>query len=82
MEFEWDPAKARANEANHGIDFEEALTVFWDPLARIFDDEEHSEVRTAGDHYWAFARTASPSRMLHDAWNKDSTDQRTKSNAS
>ena len=43
LEFEWDPRKARANEINHGIHFEEALTVFSDPLARIFDDEEHSE---------------------------------------
>lgn len=42
LEFEWDPAKAR-NEVSHGIDFEEAITVFRDPLARIFDDEEHSE---------------------------------------
>ena len=43
LEFEWDPKKAEANRARHGIDFEEALTVFRDPLARIFDDEEHSE---------------------------------------
>jgi uncharacterized DUF497 family protein len=42
LEFEWDPKKAQANRAHHGIDFEEALTVFRDPLARIFDDEEHS----------------------------------------
>lgn len=43
LEFEWDPKKAEANYACHGIDFEEALTVFRDPLARIFEDEEHSE---------------------------------------
>ncbi len=42
IEFEWDPKKAKANHAHHGIDFEEALTVFRDPLARIFEDEEHS----------------------------------------
>jgi uncharacterized protein len=42
LEFEWDPRKARANEVSHGIGFEEALTVFRDPLARIFDDKEHS----------------------------------------
>jgi len=42
LEFEWDPKKAKANHARHGIDFEEALTVFRDPLARIFEDEEHS----------------------------------------
>jgi hypothetical protein len=43
LEFEWDPKKAKANHAHHGIDFEEALTVFRDPLARIFGDEEHSD---------------------------------------
>jgi len=43
LEFEWDPKKAKANHARHGIDFEEALTVFRDRLARIFDDEEHSD---------------------------------------
>jgi uncharacterized DUF497 family protein len=43
LEFEWDPKKAEANRAHHGIDFEEALTVFRDPLARIFEDEEHSK---------------------------------------
>ena len=42
LEFEWDAKKAEANRAHHGIDFEEALTVFRDPLARIFEDEEHS----------------------------------------
>jgi hypothetical protein len=43
LEFEWDAKKAEANYADHGIDFEEALTVFRDPLARIFEDEEHSK---------------------------------------
>ena len=42
LEFEWDAKKAEANRAIHGIDFEEALTVFRDPLARIFEDDEHS----------------------------------------
>jgi hypothetical protein len=43
-EFEWNHHKARSNVVKHGISFEEALTVFEDPLARIFDDEEHSIV--------------------------------------
>lgn len=41
-EFEWDATNARANLKKHGIAFEEALTVFADPLARIFDDPDHS----------------------------------------
>ena len=42
-EFEWDGAKADANIRKHGVAFEEALTVFADPLARIFDDPDHSD---------------------------------------
>jgi len=42
LDFEWDPKKASANVKNHGVSFEEAVTVFSDPLARIFDDEDHS----------------------------------------
>lgn len=42
LEFEWDPAKAEANVKKHRVSFEEALTVFADPLARIFDDPDHS----------------------------------------
>ena len=42
MEFEWDEAKAAANLKKHGVGFEEAKTVFDNPLAVIFDDEAHS----------------------------------------
>jgi uncharacterized DUF497 family protein len=42
LRFEWDLSKAAANEAKHGVSFEEALPVFSDPLARIFDDPDHS----------------------------------------
>ena len=40
--FEWGPAKAAANLLQHGVSFEEAATVFRDPLAKIHDDPEHS----------------------------------------
>ena len=42
MQFEWDPRKAASNLSKHGVAFEEALAVFGGPLARIFDDEDHS----------------------------------------
>jgi len=42
LEFEWDPAKPEKNSRDHGVTFEEAATAFSDPLARIFDDPEHS----------------------------------------
>ncbi len=41
--FEWDPAKAAANVEKHGVWFEEAVTVFQDPLARVHPDPNHSE---------------------------------------
>ncbi len=42
LEFEWDPRKDRSNNRKHGIGFAEAMSVFSNPLARIFPDEEHS----------------------------------------
>jgi len=39
LRFEWDPNKAETNLAKHEVSFEEAMTVFADPLARIFPDE-------------------------------------------
>jgi uncharacterized protein len=43
LQFEWDSKKAEANKVKHGVSFEEAITVFADALARIFDDPKHSE---------------------------------------
>jgi uncharacterized protein len=40
--FEWDEDKARLNLQKHRVSFLEALSVFSDPLARIFDDPAHS----------------------------------------
>jgi hypothetical protein len=42
LRFEWDEDKAASNATKHGVTFEEASTIFGDPLAVIFDDEEHS----------------------------------------
>lgn len=43
LRFSWDDRKAAINKRKHGITFEEAVTVFLDPLARVFDDPDHSE---------------------------------------
>jgi len=40
--FEWNGRKAASNIRKHGVNFDEASTVFDDPLAAIFDDETHS----------------------------------------
>jgi uncharacterized protein len=39
----WDPVKADANLGKHGVDFEEAATVFRDPLLLVIPDLEHSQ---------------------------------------
>jgi hypothetical protein len=44
LRFEWDPRKAKVNRAKHKVSFEEAVTVFGDPLGRITDDPRHSEI--------------------------------------
>ena len=41
--FEWDVTKARSNLEKHGVSFEEAATVFDDPLSLTVYDPDHSE---------------------------------------
>lgn len=46
MRLEWDPAKAAANLAKHGVAFEDAALVFDDPLHRSRQDRhENGEER-------------------------------------
>lgn len=42
INFIWDKNKAKLNLGKHNLSFEDAATVFADPLAFIFDDDEHS----------------------------------------
>lgn len=42
MIYEWDAKKAAANQRKHRIAFNDAATVFLDPLAVTFDDPDHS----------------------------------------
>jgi hypothetical protein len=41
--FEWDDEKAKANERDHGVSFEEAVEVFDDEFALEEYDVAHSE---------------------------------------
>lgn len=45
--FVWDEAKAAANMHKHGISFEEAATVFFDPQFRLQDASRNDEGRDA-----------------------------------
>jgi uncharacterized DUF497 family protein len=42
MIFEWDEVKAKANLDKHGVSFEQASTVFGDPLSLTIHDPLHS----------------------------------------
>ena len=48
MEFEADPVKAAKNIKKHKISFEEAASVFGDPMAYTFADPDHS----IGEERW------------------------------
>jgi len=43
VNFEWDSKKARLNRRKHKVSFEEATTVFGDPLSLTYPDPVHSE---------------------------------------
>lgn len=42
MRFTWDESKAARKVVKHGVSFEEAATVFGDPLSDTFEDPDHS----------------------------------------
>jgi hypothetical protein len=42
MHFEWDSEKAAENLRKHGVSFDEAATVFFDPLSTTIPDPDHS----------------------------------------
>jgi uncharacterized DUF497 family protein len=42
MKFEWDRDKEKRNFKKHEISFDEAVTVFYDPLSATFADPDHS----------------------------------------
>ena len=58
--FEWDPTKAASNLKDHKVSFEEASTVFGDPLASTFPDPDHG----AGEERWLTFGLSSPGRLL------------------
>ena len=61
LSFGWDPAKARTNRSKHGIDFEEALTVFADPLSLTVPDDAHARV---GEDRFATIGMSNRGRLL------------------
>ncbi|HXH82371.1 MAG TPA: BrnT family toxin [Candidatus Tectomicrobia bacterium] len=64
--FEWDDDKARPNFAKHGVSFEEAVTVFGDPLAVTVPDRDHS---VDEDRWWTVG--VSSQQRLVGVWHTD-----------
>ena len=60
MQFAWDEKKAATNLAKHGVSFEEAATVFGDPLSDTFDDPDHS----AAERRFVIIGVSEKGRML------------------
>jgi uncharacterized DUF497 family protein len=63
MKFDWDPAKAAENLVNQEVSFEEASSIFGDPLATTVADPDHSvgevtDCSTVGLHGQHIAREA------------------------
>jgi len=46
MNYEWDSGKAKSNYKKHGVTFDEAGSIFLDPLAMSGHDPDHSEDET------------------------------------
>lgn len=44
MHFEWDRTKAESNRRKHKIAFDEAVSVFYDPLSATFPDPDSSRI--------------------------------------
>ncbi len=60
MKFDWDGAKAETNLKNHGVSFEEASTIFRDPLSATGSDPDHSY----GEHRWITFGMSDQGRLL------------------
>jgi hypothetical protein len=60
LRFEWDHRKAATNLSKHEVSFEEAVTVFYDPLAATFPDPDHSR----GEHRFVTIGFSSSGRLL------------------
>ena len=66
MEFEADPAKAAANLKKHKVGFEEAASIFGDPMAYTFPDPNHS----VGEHRWIAFGLSRAGRILTVAYSE------------
>jgi len=69
VRFEWDSEKAASNLAKRGVSFEEASSVFGDPLATTIADPDHS----AGEERFLTTGLSTQQRVLI-VWHTDRED--------
>jgi hypothetical protein len=83
LKFEWDAPKSIANVRKHGVSFEEAATVFGDPLALTFADPDHStrslDSRSALHRHRTIASRSAADRRAYRTRSDDPDHQRTQS---
>lgn len=60
MEFEDDPLKAARNLKKHKVSFEDAASVFGDPMSYTFADPDHS----VGEERWLMFGLSQAKRVL------------------
>lgn len=58
--FDWDPVKAAGNRHKHRVDFEDAMTIFRDPLALSIPDLDSEP----GEERWVTVGEAADKRLL------------------
>ncbi len=72
MKYDWDIAKAVANLSKHDVSFEEAKTVFDDPLYVDFYDPDHS----FGEHRFILLGKSAKRRLLFVSYMERNNDIR------
>ena len=71
MRFEWDPKKAERNLKKHGVTFQEAATVFGDPLAMTFQDPDHSKEEERQLTFGAVTSKAAYRGFPYETWRQN-----------
>ena len=74
LNFEWDEEKSRSNYVKHGVTFDEACTVFADPLALFIADPDHSAPND--ERFILLGESASPRLVVVVFVERDETTMR------
>jgi hypothetical protein len=59
MEIQYDPSKAETNERKHGVSFDEATSVLFDPMGLSFEDND-----SESEHRWVLLGMSNKDRLL------------------